>query len=657
MKRSLSLILALMFLALVLTLLNSCSHRLTEDIWINKVTINATVNADGSLVVQERWDVEASTESGKINLYKSLSLVSEDVKFSNVKTSVEDFSVFDNTNNRTLNNLGTGSFEEFRSSGELGYYMNEESSTSVEIGLMMPPFKSGKRSYTFNYTLKDFLAKFNDCVVMYWQQFNAKSFSLYIEEYEANICLPANTEKNTMHWFHTESPESFSELKEDKSSINYIARDVKIGTNIETRILFGDIDTFPEVSLAADSNMKDIIIAEENNWLQDWENKLKTDRRNFILSLIGMTIMIFIGVSIIFAIQYKYRKKTKEYPKYVREIPSEVTVSQMSHFFYYYKGGASSKKNSGHVISSTILEFIRRGFIKIDAHPGNNVAKFIISGANEAELSDLTYHEIIIHRLLSAAMNPETKELTIKQFEKYIKKNSDSVISLLKDFFNDSKKLLDDGNYKRHMGINYSSIKIIGILMLVVGALWLLSLPIVFPLAIGLVVLGLCLAIGTPKKTKLNEKGEDKLAELEGLYNFMKDFSNLKEHELPKIVLWEEYMVYATMMGISKEVMDALKVRYPELSEDTSKIKANSFARSYLHTYMWLSTVRGLDLGSSISASINTAYRAAYSASTAAKLKAISKSSGRSGGFGGGFGGGGFGGGGGGFGGGGGGAR
>ena len=403
--------------------------------------------------------------------------------------------------------------------------------------------------------------------------------------------------------------------------------------------------------------MKDIIIAEENNWLQDWENKLKTDRRNFILSLIGMTIMIFIGVSIIFTIQYKYRKKTKEYPKYVREIPSEVTVSQMSHFFYYYKGGASSKKNSGHVISSTILEFIRRGFIKIDAHPGNNVAKFIISGANEAELSDLTYHEIIIHRLLSAAMNPETKELTIKQFEKYIKNNSDSVISLLKDFFNDSKKLLDDGNYKRHMGINYSSIKIMGILMLVVGALWLLSLPIVFPLAIGLVVLGLCLAIGTPQKTKLNEKGEDKLAELEGLYNFMKDFSNLKEHELPKIVLWEEYMVYATMMGISKEVMDALKVRYPELSEDTSKIKANSFARSYLHTYMWLSTVRGLDLGSSISTSINTAYRAAYSASTAAKLKAISKSSGRSGGFGGGFGGGGFGGGGGGFGGGGGGAR
>lgn len=72
------------------------------------------------------------------------------------------------------------------------------------------------------------------------------------------------------------------------------------------------------------------------------------------------------------------------------------------------------------------------------------------------------------------------------------------------------------------MGINYSSIKIMGILMLVVGALWLLSLPIVFPLAIGLVVLGLCLAIGTPKKTKLNEKGEDKLAELEGLYNFMK---------------------------------------------------------------------------------------------------------------------------------------
>lgn len=139
----------------------------------------------------------------------------------------------------------------------------------------------------------------------------------------------------------------------------------------------------------------------------------------------------------------------------------------------------------------------------------------------------------------------------------------------------------------------------------------------------------------------------------------MKDFSNLKEHELPKIVLWEEYMVYATMMGISKEVMDALKVRYPELSEDATS--GVNFGRGYLYSYMWLSTAKGLDLGSSISSSIKTAYRAAYSTSTVAKVKSIakasSKSSGRSGGFGGGFGGGGFGGGGGGFGGGGGGAR
>jgi uncharacterized membrane protein len=645
-------------LTLLLTLSSSCSHKLTEDIWINKVTVDAAIKPDGSLVVNERWDVEANNETGKINLYKVLSLTSDDEKFGNIHSSIDEFSVFDNTNNRPLNDLGTGSFEKFRATGELGFYIDNRITDSVEIGLMMPPFKSGKRSYTFQYTLKGFLAKFNDCVVMYWKQFDSSSFSLYIEEYEANIHLPVNAAKNSMHWFHTEVPGSFSELKEDGNTIHYVASDITIGTNIETRILFDDVEKFPTVVLCSPTDMKKTIIAEEDDWQKEWSNKLKTDRRNFVLSLVGMGLMILVGLSIVIIIQYNYRKKNKEYPVYFREIPSKVTVSQMSHFFYYYKGGAESKKNSGHVLSATILEFIRRGFIKIVNTQGD-VFKFVISGATDAELNDTSRHELILYGLLKSAMNSETKELTIKQFEKYIKRNSDNVINLLKTFFADSRKMLDNGNYILHTGINFSAIKTVGILMLIAGVIWLIPLPMIFPLAIGLIILGLCLIIGTPRKPKLNKEGESQLAELEGLYNFMKDFSNLKEHELPKIVLWEEYMVYATMMGISKEVMDALKVRYPELSEDATS--GVNFGRGYLYSYMWLSTAKGLDLGSSISSSIKTAYRAAYSTSTVAKVKSIakasSKSSGRSGGFGGGFGGGGFGGGGGGFGGGGGGAR
>ena len=45
----------------------------------------------------------------------------------------------------------------------------------------------------------------------------------------------------------------------------------------------------------------------------------------------------------------------------------------------------------------------------------------------------------------------------------------------------------------------------------------------------------------------------------------MKDFSLLKEREIPELVLWERYLVYATAFGIAEEVIKQLKVVYPEI--------------------------------------------------------------------------------------------
>ena len=144
-------------------------------------------------------------------------------------------------------------------------------------------------------------------------------------------------------------------------------------------------------------------------------------------------------------------------------------------------------------------------------------------------------------------------------------------------------------------------------------------------------------AFFAPKVPSLNSKGIAKHAEAHALKRFMLEFSNLKEYEIPQLQLWEEYMVYATMMGISERVLKELKAVYPELSDPASFEPGGIFARSYLFTYFALSSLRGgmFDIGSHINNTVSAINNT---------VNAVKAGSGRSrGGFGGfGRGGGGF---------------
>ncbi len=50
-----------------------------------------------------------------------------------------------------------------------------------------------------------------------------------------------------------------------------------------------------------------------------------------------------------------------------------------------------------------------------------------------------------------------------------------------------------------------------------------------------------------------------------GLKKYMEDFSMLDKREIPEIVIWEQFLVYATAFGIADKVIKQLKAVYKEL--------------------------------------------------------------------------------------------
>lgn len=85
--------------------------------------------------------------------------------------------------------------------------------------------------------------------------------------------------------------------------------------------------------------------------------------------------------------------------------------------------------------------------------------------------------------------------------------------------------------------------------------------------------------------TKLTPEGKRQLKELLGLKRYLLDFSLIAERHVDETFLWQEYMVYAMLFGIAKQVMVQLKALYPERLiqiEEYQHYIDNSYRYDYL---------------------------------------------------------------------------
>ena len=129
-------------------------------------------------------------------------------------------------------------------------------------------------------------------------------------------------------------------------------------------------------------------------------------------------------------------------------------------------------------------------------------------------------------------------------------------------------------------------------------------------------------------------QGEEDYARWKAFKKFLEDFSQMQTHEIPSLIIWEHYLVYAVTLGVAKEVIKQLEIVFPNMTDGDYR-----FGQGWMHysAYSNFTTFnKSFDMiGSSIDKAVSSAQ------------KAVSQSSSGSGG-GGGFSGGGGGGGGGG---------
>ena len=105
-----------------------------------------------------------------------------------------------------------------------------------------------------------------------------------------------------------------------------------------------------------------------------------------------------------------------------------------------------------------------------------------------------------------------------------------------------------------------------------------ISLISILILSITLLLCGIILKVCSKQYVLLTQLGEDEYIKWRALYNFLNSATLMNEKEAIEVVLWEEYLVYATAFGIADKVIKALEIRCPDLS--VSPMLSNQFYRS-----------------------------------------------------------------------------
>ena len=112
-----------------------------------------------------------------------------------------------------------------------------------------------------------------------------------------------------------------------------------------------------------------------------------------------------------------------------------------------------------------------------------------------------------------------------------------------------------------------------------------------------LIINAVILAIMSSRINVFSQKGIDEREQWKAFKKYMEEISLLKDKEVPELVLWEKYLVFATAFGISEKVIKQLKVIYPEITN----------MNSTMYNYSYIHIMNSVNIGNCINSSVYSA--------------------------------------------------
>lgn len=508
--------LLILFFSVIILLVSSTKSEAANT--INSITMNVFINPDGSAQITEVWDtkLDKGTEGYK--------------PYGNLKNcEITNFTVSDDSGNvyETLSYWNTDATFDSKA------YRCGINKTHNGVELCWGISKYGNRRYTLKYKITNIVNQYKDSQGIYFS-FMPKEMDQAPKNVRIIISSKvAFTKENSQIWaFGYPS----GNIEFDNGSIYMSSNGTLNSSSYMTalvKIENGTFNTRNKVSKTFDDVYKEAM-----SDVKKEESKGNKAIEYLILTMVGVFSIIGIQ-SIVMAFmhrkpsQFDFGPDGKKLPKmkdieYFMDIPCNNDLYRAYWIMYRYDIPGADKCKRG-LLGAILLTWIKEGFVDIvKSNNGKNdyainLTRFKV-GRNDLETALLA--------ILREASG-ENKILEKKEFKKWSAKN----YTRLDSWFN---KVLT------HVNNELIDEKLITITT---------EEKIVFGKSHK----------NTRKRVDSSLKSE--AINLMGLRKFLLDYSLIAEREAIEVSLWEQYLIYAQLLGIADKVEEQFKNLYPEFND------------------------------------------------------------------------------------------
>lgn len=558
--------------------------KVNATLELNELKFDAQINTDGSMDVTETWDIDISETN---TLFKTFKI---------------DSSKYSQITNVNVTEITSGEkhftqiYEEMHHVTKDCYYALENSKGEFEIawGVGLDN-SSDRRKYQISYTVQDAIAKYNDYSQLYWQ-FVGDNFEIDANKIIGNITLPqnANNKEDIKVWGHTKDLNGEIYVTE-LNKIEFTINNYSSGNYVEVRALIPN-EMILFSNRAYNYDILNSVIEEETKWANE-ANERRQMQKNTLYIIIGIAIIIAIFF-IIKTIKYiiKLNKLEKKYKpttklQYFRELPYEDATPAEA--LYVMSNGISQTFSAS--FSANILDLCLRKHITLEVIDENgkikkNIVKIKIL---DKEIYELKEDEKLTLEFLKEVADGEN-ELTTKNITKYLE-NRPSKITKLDERI---EKIIEKEEITRENIIienkkEYNKYITRCAIYIAMACFTIVLIPVAIIFAVNAILTGMI----AHKINVFTQKGTDEKEQWKAFKKYMEDFSLLKDKEVPALVVWEKYLVFATAFGISEKVLKQLKVIYPEITD----------MNSAMYTYSYIHIMNSVNIGNCINSSVYSA--------------------------------------------------
>lgn len=592
-------ILLTIFFALIFLLLTSINVEATLE--LEELNYEAQINEDGSVNVTETWDIYISETN---TLFKTFE--KDNSKYSGI-TEVKVTEITDGTNKDFLQT----NEETYHVEKDYFYALNNSNGLfEIAWGVGLDD-DSDNRQYKISYKVIDAIAKYNDYSELYWK-FIGEDFEISANKVKGTIILPNNAKakEDIRVWGHIEDLNGEIYVT-DLNKIEFTVNDYKSGRYLEVRSLIPN-NIITSTGRNYNQNILDTVIQEETIWAEE-ANERREQRQNMVKIVAVVTFMvalflvykIFRNINKLCKLEKKFKPTTKL--EYFRELPYEEATPAEAIFVM----SSGLDKSFSSSFSANILELCLNKYVSLEVTKGEGVFK-----SDEVKITLLDKEDSTLKSDIKLTLDflkevaREEKQVTTKQITKYLEKHLSKVDKLNKKMENIIEAgEIENGNYNKN---NYEKSNKYGIFAVIYGmlAFFVIGLVAFFVemssenfIWVALVLMGalfvntVILGMMSYKVNVFSQKGVDEKEKWKAFKKYMEEFSLLKEKEVPSLVLWEKYLVFATAFGISEKVLKQLKVIYPEITDMNSS----------MYNYSYIHVMNSVNIGDCINTSVYSA--------------------------------------------------